>query len=128
MRRQTRNDLVRPARQALEHRLGLRSTHRLAQCLPVDDHLGVDPQHRPVTAVHRTRLPGRQLDRIRPDLLELGRNDIERNAQLRENRAALRRDRSEQDRRRRRNAHPRLRAFQISSAGHWRAHSAETKP
>ena len=51
----------------------------------------------------------------------LGRDDLERDPELLENRPALRRRRREDERRH----GPGLRATQISSAGHFRAHSAE---
>ena len=60
-------------------------------------------------------------------LLILRRHHHERKAELLEDRPPLGRLGGKNDRRSRRRAHPRLRAFQISSAGHLRAHSAETQ-
>ena len=95
--------------------------------LAVDDDFRVDAEHRSLAALDRARLPGRELEWIVAALFVLGRNHDERDVQLLEDRPPLRRDRRQHDRRSRRNAHPRLRAFQISSAGHFRAHSAEMK-
>ena len=101
--------------------------HGLPERLTVHDDLGVNPEHRAVTTVNRARLPRRELHRIDSGLLEPRRNDLERNPQLLENRPPLRRNGRQDERRSGRDTHPRLRAFQISSAGHLRAHSAETK-
>ena len=130
-----RDDLVRAARQPLEHPLGLGRVAGLAEGPPVDDDRRVDTEHGAlVTQPDRVRLAARvlahELHRIgirRVALLVARSDDGERQPELLENRPPLRRDGCENDRRSRRNAHPRLRAFQISSAGHLRAHSAETK-
>jgi hypothetical protein len=118
---------MRSARHPLEHRLRRTRVRRLPERLTVDNHLRVDPEHRALATVDRARFARRELDRVATGFLELRSHDLERNTQLLENRPPLRRDRREDDRRSRRSAHPRLRAFQISSAGHLRAHSAETK-
>ena len=125
---QTRHDFVPPTRQPLEHRLGRTSIRRFPERLTVHDDLGVDAEHRALATVDRVRLPRRELDRIASGLLELRRNNLERSPQLLENCPPLRGNGRQDQWRSRRNAHPRLRAFQISSAGHLRAHSAETKP
>jgi len=52
-----------------------------------------------------------------------GLDGVERDVELLEDRSALWGDRSEEQRRRRRDAHAVLRARQISSHGHFRAHS-----
>src|SRR4029453_8053424 len=87
-----RDDLVRPPRQPLEHRLGGTGARGLAERLPVHDDLGIHSEHRPIAAVPRPRLAGRQLDWIVTVLLEVRRDHVERNAELLENRPPLRRD------------------------------------
>src|SRR5438477_6671932 len=51
------DDRVRPAPERLEHRLGLRFVRRLSEQLTLEQHLGVDPEHRAVVRLHRVRLP-----------------------------------------------------------------------
>ena len=117
---------VRPASDS-SIALGLRRVGGLAEQLAVEQHLGVDAEHRPLAAVDRARLARRALERARAGhLVEVGRDDLERDAELRQDRAPLRRRRREDERRCRCSAHAILRATQISSHGHCRAHSAVT--
>jgi hypothetical protein len=117
---------VRAPRQPLEHRLRLGRARRFPERFAVDDDLGVDAEHRQVAAVDRARLARRELEWIVAMLLVTRRDDRERDVQLLEDRAPLWRDGGENDRRRRRDAHARLRRRQISSSGQRFAHSAGT--
>ncbi len=99
-------------------RLGL--VRGLAEQRAFEQHLGVDAEHGPVAAVDGPRLARRALERRRAvDLLEVRRDDVERDAQLLEDRAPLRRRRREDQR-------GDFRATQMSSQGHCLAHSAVT--
>ena len=99
----------------------------LAEDPAADDDDRVDAEHRPLAA-RRPSAPCRRVrvrarpGRRRPLLVARG-DDVERDPQLLEDRAALRRDRGEEQRRSRRDAHARLRATQISSEGQRRAQS-----
>ena len=113
----TRNHLVRHAGERAEHPPGVGFVDRLAELLPgaVDDR--VDPEHRVAAALDRPRLAGRVLERVSPGLFLEGRSDhLERDAQLRQDRAPLRRGRCEHD-------HARFRVTQNSSSGQLVAHS-----
>ena len=121
---------VRPA-SASSISLGVGEVGRLAVRAPVEDDGGVDAEHGPVAGVlrHGARLAaGVVADEVdgvgagRVVLDVVGRDDVEREAELLEDRAPLRARRGEEERRRRRRAH-RLRATQISSDGQRRDHS-----
>src|SRR5581483_9116261 len=114
------DDVVRAPREPFEHLLGLRLVTRLPEQLALEDHLRVDAEDRTLASVDRSRLAGRALGRRGPlDLLEDRSDDVERDAQLRQDRAPLRRRRREDQRLRRR-------ATQMTSHGHCFAHSAVT--
>ena len=111
-----------PAEQ-LQHLSGLRRVTGLADSPACADDDRVDAEHRPPRPVDRPGLAGGVLERVAVGrLLETGCDDLEREVELLEDRPALRRRRGEDERRR----HPRLRAAQISSQGHFLAHSAVT--
>ena len=116
---------MRPAGERTQHHGRLPHVGRLPEQLTVEDDLGVDAQHGTIAAVDRARLARRALERIADGLLvERGRNGLEWDSELRQDRAALRRRRREDEWRR---GHATLlRAAQISSQGHLRAQSAVT--
>jgi hypothetical protein len=111
---------VRSAGEGFEHLLGLRRVGRLAEQRALEQHLGVDTEDRPVAASDRPRLARGALERRGAlDFFEVGRDDVERDAQLFEDRAPLRRGRREDQR-------EGFRATQMSSQGHCLAQSAVT--
>ena len=87
------------------------SSARLAELHGAAEDDRVDPEHRPAAAVDRAGLPGGVLERVaaRPPR-RVGRDGLERDPELGEDRRALRRGRGEDD-------HARFRATQISSVG-----------
>ena len=112
-------------RQGLEHGFGLGRVPGLAEQLAVEEHLGVDAEHGPLAAVDRASLAGGALERRGAGrLVEVGRDDVERDAELFEDRAPLRRRRRQDQRIDRQPVA--FRATQISSHGHFLAHSAVT--
>ena len=124
---------MRVPAERVEHLRCLLGVLRLAVQPAPENDSGVDAEHRPPVGPvgDRARLSERvlldELDRVglgRVVLLVVGRDDLEGNAELLEDVATLWRRRREQQRRRGRCAHPRLRARQISSHGHFFAHSA----
>jgi hypothetical protein len=102
------DDGVRLPGQPLQHPLGLRHGRRLAEDRATDLHRRVDAEHGPVRAAQvrdRPRLAARMLaDEVvdicvrRVVLVVLGRDDVEREVELLEDRAPLRARRREQDR------------------------------
>ena len=116
---------MRLAGEGLEHSLGVRGVGRLAEDLAVTENDRVDAQHRPLVgqAVQRARLAGGMLDRVVALLFVVREDDLVRDCQLGEDRVALRAARRQDQRRRRRCAHPARRAFQIDSDGQRLAHS-----
>jgi hypothetical protein len=125
------HDLVGAAGERLEHPLGILGAARLPKRRPVRDDRGVHAEDRPVACL---RVDGTGLaERMRPDqrdrvvldvvLLVPRRREVERDAQLPQDRASLGRHRGQQQRRRGWNAHRCLRATQMSSEGHCRAQS-----
>jgi hypothetical protein len=128
---------VRPPRQLVEHLLGVRRVGRLGVDAAAENDRRVDTEHQTSVSLADDRLglaarvPAHELGRIglgRIVLLVARRNDVEGNAQLRQDRPPLRRRRREKQRRRRRRTHRggALRATQISSLGHCFAHAAST--
>ncbi len=104
---ETRNDCVRPAGELLEHVLGLACVRRLAVEPVAEPHRRVDTEHRPLAGQlrHRPRLAAGvladELDGVgirRVVLDVLGRNDVEGQPELLEDRTALWARRREQDR------------------------------
>ena len=96
---EARDDLVRAPGEPLEHLRGLGRVARLADQLAVEEHLGVDAEHRPARR-RRPSAPCRRRARavaVRR-LVEVGRDDLERDRELLEDRAALRRRRREDER------------------------------
>ena len=121
--------------EALEHQLGVALALGLAEDRAVEHDRGVDPEDRAIAGQpgHGSGLPLRvradELDRIgarRVVLLIAGRGDLERDPELRQDRAALRRRRGEERAAARaaQTRQARFRAFQISSIGHFVAHSS----
>ena len=123
------------AGQLLQHRLGLGLIGGLAVDAAAENNLCVDSEDGPLIRDSgdrpslSLRVPLDLCDGIsaRQVLFVLGDDHLERNSELLQDRPPLRRPRGQQERRRRRRAHARLRARQMSSAGHLRAHSAATK-
>ena len=114
---------MRPPAERLEHLRRVGRVARLADPAAAADDDRVDAEHRPPGPVDRPRLAGGVLERVAVGRLdEVGRDDLERDRELLEDRPALRRRRGEDERA----AHARLRAAQISSEGHFFAHSAVT--
>ena len=106
-----------------EHAYGVVAIGGLPVDAPVEENRRIDAERDPSIRVNRARLPLRmsanELDRVgvwRVVLDVVGREDLERDAQLLEDRASLRR--------RRREGQSRLRATHRSSLGHLRAQSA----
>ena len=129
------DDDVRLAGELLEHLLGLGRVRRLAEDLPAERDGGVDAEHRPLAGLRRdrARLAARVLahepDRVglRRVLLDVRRReDVVRDPELVEDHAPLRARRRQEQRLDGVRAH-RLRAFQISSHGHFFAHSASER-
>ena len=107
---------------ALEHRLGLAASAGLPNSPPSQHHGRVDAEHRPVAGAVRTdrALPARArhgIDVAGRSLVVVGRDDVERDPQLLEDRAPLRRRRREQSGDAAAATRHRLRARQISSHG-----------
>ena len=92
------HDLVRSSRQSLEHLARRVRGRRLAEPLPVEEHVRVDAEHELPAALYRARLPGRVLDRVVADLLVVGRNDDERDGEQFEEFPPLRRRRRQDER------------------------------
>src|SRR5262252_4743976 len=59
------DDRVRPTRERLDHRLGLRLVRRLPEELAVEEHLGVDAEHGSLVGRDGMGLAGGALDRAR---------------------------------------------------------------
>ena len=125
---QTGDNGVRPTRQPAEHPPGVLAVRSLAVDAIVEDHRRVDAERDEPLAVRRSclplRMPEDELHRvgIRWVVLDVVRRDnLERDRELLEDRAALRRGGREDEPLR----HEGFAATQISSAGHFRAQSAE---
>ncbi len=119
---------MRAAGELAEHGAGVVAVGGLAVEPAVEVDGGVDAERDRAVGVHRSRLAlgviAHELDRVGVGriVLDVRRCDRrERDAQLLEDRAALRRCRGQRERL----GHTRFFATQISSAGHLRAHSAE---
>jgi hypothetical protein len=128
---QARHDDVGTTAQRAEHSGGLSLVPRLSENRSLDDDGGVHPEDRALSRLtdHGPRLADRmcphQLRRLEAGvvaLLVVRGDDVEGKPELLEDDSALRGGRRQQDRR----GHG-LRAIQISSAGHRRAHAAGTK-
>ncbi len=121
------DDEVRSTGKLLEHDAGIAPVGRLAVEVAVEMDGGIDPE-RDAVGMDGACLPlgvgphERDRIRIRRVVLHIRRrHDLVPNAQLLQDRSALRRRRSEDEPRR----HPSFFATQISSAGHARDHSTE---
>ena len=120
-----RDDRVRSAGELAQHPLGVLAPLGLPVHAVVEDHSRVDPERKLAFCMDRARLPlgvqthelgGREPRHLVLDVLR--RLGLERDPELLEDRAPLRRRGSEDQ--------PRLRATHISSEGHCRAQSAVT--
>ena len=90
-----RDDLVLAPRERREYLRRFRRRSCLSEPAPVQEHVRVHAEHDATVAVDRPRLPRRVLDRVVADLLVPGRDDDERDPELLQDRATLRRRRRE---------------------------------
>jgi hypothetical protein len=92
---EARHDLVRSPGEKLERALGIRSIDRLAEDDAVANDHRVDAKNGTLVGLDGARLPRSVLDRVIAALDVIRRNDLERDVQLVEDRASLRRRRRE---------------------------------